>query len=1007
VGLIAIFQASVFPPLAIFSLFAVYYVFRPQPRGKEVNTEEERLEDAQIKQYIQRAIEAKRRKDQLQAGWLYERGNQWIRAAECFEAGGDGIWAAELYLRGGNHSQAGEMYRLYGYPREAAETFEAGGVLGHAGVCYEIAGDLPRAANLFQRADRPDRAAELYLRMGMHHQAGQLFEAAGDMGHAADAYERMIDQLGRKNFEANLGIARVLEEEGRIESTIRFYEGVGEVMQALFAAMRHSRDEDAIRIYKEYREILAGPLLRGAESGKLSPDIMANLFERANDSVPAARMAVKIGDQPRAARLFEDAQMDIQAGEAWEEAGETREAALAYERADAFHRAAPLFVACEDKLRAVHCFRQAEDHWGAGSLYEELGETDNAISSYQKVDAHNEHRPEARRRLARLLAGRERWDLAIDIYEELLGPRPSDVEDIDDIGSLARCLEARERFGEAAACWMTIARLEAAREGVEEAYTRLRDLAERADQTVPQTYPHRPEQPSAAPPMPGMADGMGMGGGGLPMDPAAQGMGSGGLSGGAMAGLGGGAMPNAPGIEAAPDATETLPASGGVQQPPQPAGGGFVHEASLPSDVTAGDAPSFQPAWERGADSPPAASDDEAEAETDETEAMVSFEAFSGGGSSDTFVGMDGSPSLPDGVGSDALSRFPGGDEPVGPELGTGVGDAQSQSLQQGPKLDGIDAAAGSETPGPFADADRPDSFVGDPGAASASTTMRSPDAVTTLSMKAEERTPAGIPNGTSPDEMPTFGLEPPPAVEMPTYSLDPPTAPAQSQGLAPPSEVTPTYGGGIGTEPPQMPPSEVTPTYGGGIGTEPPQMPPSEVTPTYGGGIAAEPPQAPPPSEPEPTPTYLSDQPDPGAAAAAGVLGAQAAAIDPLSMFSFFGDLNQDERPQLQGFMDYYSFEPGESVLDGDEDEDGLVLLTKGEVEIIDATGRRFILAAVSYFAEEMLLRGDLPSMRASARTPSECWILSREGARRLAEQDRPLAVKLARALRAAANAR
>ena len=953
-GLIAIFQASIFPPLAIFFLFAVYYVFRPAPRGKEVNTEEERPTDAQVKQYIQRAIEAKRRKDQLQAGWLYERGNQWIRAAECFEAGGDGIWAAELFLRGGNHSQAGEMYRLFGYPREAAETFEAGGILGHAGVCFEISGDLPRAANLFQRADRPDRAAELYLRMGMHHQAGQLFEAAGDMAHAADAYERMIDQLGRKTFEASLSIARVLEQEGRIESTIRFYEGVGEVMQALFAAMRHGSDEDAIRIYKEYREILAGPLLRGAESGKLSPEIMANLFERANDPVPAARMAVKVGDQPRAARLFEEAQMDIQAGEAWEEAGETREAALAYERADAFNRAAPLFVACDDKLRAVHCFRQADDHWGAGVLYEEMGETDNAIGAFQKVDAHAEHREEARQKLARLLAGRDRWDLAIYTFEEFLNPRPSEVEDIDDIGSLARCLEARERFGEAAACWMTIARLEASREGVEEAYTRLRDLAEHAKQEIPPKYPYRPAVPSAGAQVPGMGMGgdAGMGlGGGMPVDPATLGMGGGALSGGATAGLMAdgmpaapglsGGMPAAPGLEPAPDATETLPNDMNLGQLDQSTGGGFVHEASQPADVTAGDAQPFKAAWERGNDAPPAGVDAAAEAETDEGEAMVSFEAFSGGASSETFVGIDGPPELPTGVGSDALSQFPGGGDAVGsPDDSTPAADRQ-QEVHGDLGMPGVGPAAEPVGVGSLASGGGPDSFVGDPGAASASTTMRSPDAVTTLSMKSDVVIPPGfsdISSESTPGEMPTFGMEPPPAVEMPNYQLD-----------APPQSVVP----------------------------------------------------APPPTEPEPGPGYLTEAP------ADMPAEPEAAAVDPLSLFSFFDDLDFTERPRLQSFMDYYSFEPEEAVLDGDEDEDGLVLLTKGEVDITDASGRTFILAAVSYFAEEMLLSGDLPSMRAAARTQIECWILSREGARKLAEQDRPLAIKLARALRAAASAR
>jgi tetratricopeptide (TPR) repeat protein len=500
VTLVVLLQSPVFPPVAMLLLVLGFFVLRPRRPGKPVEASKGRPDDDAVKKLIPRAIEAKKRKEMGRAGWLYEQGQLWVKAAECHEIAGDGLWAAELYARGGAKRQAGELYRRFGHPLAAAEALQQAGLLGDAGVLYAVVGDRARAAVLFAKAGRPTDAAELYLQMGAYHQAGKLFQGAGNLERAADAYEKMLETLGRKQLEASPDIAQILESEGRIGATIRFLEATGEVLAALRTSIRHKRGEESLRLYSLYRDIMAGPLLRGAEEGKLSAAVLVDLFEEAGDQVPAARMAQLLGQTARAAELYEKGGQPVKAAEEWEAADDLREAALAWERGEHHERAARLFERTGDTLRAIHGYRQVGLFGEAGRLYETLGEADNALQAYGEVPGNDPGWRDARLQLARLNAAASRWEAGIQLYEEALGAKAPTADEVEDMMALARLLEAGERFGEAAACWTAVIRLDSTHADADDAFRRMRDAASRAGQSVADDYPFKEPEPTAPPP---------------------------------------------------------------------------------------------------------------------------------------------------------------------------------------------------------------------------------------------------------------------------------------------------------------------------------------------------------------------------------------------------------------------------------------------------------------------------------------------------------------------------
>ena len=862
--LVVLFQSPLFPPMALLLLALGFFVLRPPRRGRAVEVDRARPEDDEIKRLIPRAIEAKKRKEMGRAGWLYEQGHLWVKAAECHELAGDGLWAATLYARGGDHRRAGELYRRFGHPLEAADSLQPAGLLGDAGVLYALVGDRARAAALFAKAGRPADAADIYLQMGAFHQAGKLFQAAKKPARAADAYEKMLEKLGRDQLEASPEIALVLETEGRIEATIRFQEATGEVLAALRTAIRHKNAAESTRLYTQYRDILAGPLLRGAEEGKLSAAVLVDLFEEAGDAIPAARMAQLLGQTSRAADLFDRGGQPVKAAEEWEAAGARREAAQAWKRGEHHERAARLFEQLGEIAQAVQGYRRAGLFGEAGRLLESQGDVDAALEAYGQVPASDPGWRDARLQLARLNAAASRWEAAIQLYEEALGVQPPTLDEVGDLVALARLLEARERFGEAAACWTVVIRLEPTHGDADDAFRRMRDGAAGAGQEVPDGYPYRPPAPTA-PPAQGM-DALGA-------DPAqAVWSGSQGL-------------------------VSEGPAPPGLAAPPPPAG---LDDGADDGLDEAGDSDWNEPITPQGTD-------------------LVSFETLA--------------------VGDDTASL----------ERGLGVKPARPAKPRRG----------GSITTGQVSlvSASLPPGVEGDTG---------------------------GWPTWEAGD------LEDPPTTR---YSVDPDAGPAPDptpepiRGIEPgPAAAAPADSGPAAALEPVVPEPEDPFGLAANLedfGLSGPSASLEDSEELLGGtddSLVSDLVSFEAPADAEPSPPR-------------GLGG--------LEGFPVFADFDAAEREAIELLLLERDAGAGEELMRGNDEQDGLLLVRDGQVEIRRGGGDPSLVSAPGLGATSTLLEGELPPLSALAVTPVRCWVLTRGCARDLATRDRPLAVKLSRGLR------
>jgi tetratricopeptide (TPR) repeat protein len=924
-NLIALLQSPLLPVLAFGVATAAWLMTRPSARGRidHPDDDEGRLSDDEVKVLIDRAIEAKKKKDHLRAGWFYEQGNLWIKAAECYETAGDAIWAAELFQRGGDHRRSGELYRLNGHALEAATVLELGGHLGDAGVNYAVAGDVPRAARLFEEAGRQEEAAELYFKLGGYHQAGKLFAEAGNRRRAADAYERMVETLGGRTLEADVQIARILEKEKRHEATVRFLEAVGEVLGGLRAAIRYGLSDEALRLYREYRDILAGPLLKGAKEGKLSASVLADLFEQAGDFVPAARMARTVGQWHRVAKLYEQAGDDARAAGAWERAGEVREAALCYERAGVQEKAAKLFEEGGETVRAVHCYNQAAQHFDSGRLYDLAGEVENAIAAFEKVGESHVQWRKARLRLGHLERQAGRPDVASRIFEDALSRTEPQADDADDLIALAQLLRGQQRYGEAAATWAAVGALDSGREGVTQALSKLASLARDHDQPVPESYPYTPARP--APEEEAATE---------PMMPALDGARRG-FSGTPGKGLPAGVTMNP------------------IVDRPVSMDGDAKHDDVLAAGTSLDDGFGAM-----GSGLVP-------------KESLVSFEAFADGFSDESLVGADTSEEIDTAVGEspapDASSEgvaeaLP---EPTPLEMAETAkappdpARAESSSRWDIPEMAEEPLEAGARWgSGEAQESWSPDGGPGEDWAAR----QESDDewAADGSVANAWDATPE---DGSSPIEQASWTQF---AREGATPVLEKGDEPVGRPEFGPASGDDLSWSGSLDSDE--------------GTGWRPP---PGESTPADPAELGFA----------DPTTSGVLSFDDFGTEAAP--------AGSPLDAVEAFRVLERPEKALVEQFLDFRALEAGEPVLTGDPEADGLVLLVEGEVDVQTPQEAPRRHKAVALLAAQTLLLGELPDLRIIARTPVQCWILSRLAARKMAERNREVALRLARALR------
>ena len=230
-----------------------------------------------------------------------------------------------------------------------------------------------------------------------------------------------------------------LEDAGRILGEIRRHLAQGDIDQAVVRYEICSQD--------------VGDELEGdfARSPRAMQERLANLFFRARDFGRAAACCEVIGEWNAAARAHAAAFQFAQAAECCLKANDTKQAALEFQKAGLYDRAAQLFLQRDEPIGAAQAYESGGDYLIAAHLYAQANEPHRAANVLARVPASDTAYGEALSRLADLLVGLGRSDLALQRLAVALPPdrivrEPSEAQIVYRYGLL---LEAEERMDEA------------------------------------------------------------------------------------------------------------------------------------------------------------------------------------------------------------------------------------------------------------------------------------------------------------------------------------------------------------------------------------------------------------------------------------------------------------------------------------------------------------------------------------------------------------------------------
>lgn len=406
------------------------------------------------------------------AAELFLKGGDHRRAAEAFAKAGEASRAAQLFLERGNSleaarywglanawDKAAELYLQAGYPLRAAQAFEKQGDLSRAAECYErhfienvsyATGGGASAADhktafvagqLFEKVGALDRSLEIYSRGGyyreaatvatslaQHAKAAELFTRAEDLASAAEAWRKAGDEVQAALLEGEVAFkedrmadAAALFEKGKdFYRAAELFESLGMLTEAAGAYEAGGSFAEAGSVY-----VRAGRKDRAAAA-----------YEMAGQFEVAARLQEESGDGARAAALFEKAGMTFKSGEVAVRAGDRQRAIALLQRVppqDENYVAATellgqLFVEVGMPTLAVERLRQALEGqtlrhdnlglWAAlGAALETLGETDGALTLYQKILAIDYGFGDVTQRIERLQTAGGEVEL-VEVVEE-------------------------------------------------------------------------------------------------------------------------------------------------------------------------------------------------------------------------------------------------------------------------------------------------------------------------------------------------------------------------------------------------------------------------------------------------------------------------------------------------------------------------------------------------------------------------------------------------------------
>jgi tetratricopeptide (TPR) repeat protein len=371
-----------------------------------------------------------------------------VKAASLFLERGNTLESARLFGLAGEWGRAAELYLKAGYPLRAAEAFEKNGDFLRAAEChekhfmenvsfattysataasadhksallagrlYEKGGDLQRAQQIYSKGSYFREAAGALSGLAEHARAAELYMRAEDPESAARAFESAGDSVKAAILRGEVALkqervpdaARFFQEGQDYLRAAELFESVGMLNEAAGAYEAGDSHVAAAGVY-----VRAGLKERAAQS-----------YERGGEFETAARFYEEAGSNSKAVELYERAGQTFRSGEAAAKAGERQRAISLLQRVPAsdenYRRAteilAELFIQAGMPGLAVERLQRVlagepvssgniDLYYWLAAAHETAGNTSQALSLYEKIQAEDLRYRDVEARVGRLMA---------------------------------------------------------------------------------------------------------------------------------------------------------------------------------------------------------------------------------------------------------------------------------------------------------------------------------------------------------------------------------------------------------------------------------------------------------------------------------------------------------------------------------------------------------------------------------------------------------------------------
>lgn len=377
------------------------------------------------------------------AAKIYQELGEYQKSAQMFERAGAAASAGEIYYLLGKLKTSAEHFEEAGDKKRAAEVYLRAGFFRKAGRLYEELGDFKNAGDVLVKALEQAEArlgAEIAVSEASFYQ--ELILAAALNYKNAGAIDQTIELLDRAHLYERS--AAILEESGKWKEAAERYQSAGLKLKAAgclektgdVSQAARLRAEHHLRAGKKQEAVLelerAGEWKEASQLYKELGDDKksAEALEKGGEFQEAGQAFENLGNYLKAAENYEKAGNFAKAARCYDQAGESSKVSEMYEQARDFYNAGFIFYQRGLLDRAIRLLQQVErgqpdfrktcsllgkifqekgmlslakeklklavenqevsrpsleDFYQLASLSERLGETDSAMSVYEKI----------------------------------------------------------------------------------------------------------------------------------------------------------------------------------------------------------------------------------------------------------------------------------------------------------------------------------------------------------------------------------------------------------------------------------------------------------------------------------------------------------------------------------------------------------------------------------------------------------------------------------------------